>query len=302
MGYDFSQGIHSIFIVVMRIFKNRLFGATLMFFLLDLAGGFVILAPLLVILRTRFEHSEEALRLWPHLKLLTLTDILINDTQVIATFVIAAIVIYFLLMSLRTFFAGGIYNVIISRREPRDAGEANLFKNFLTKSAETWPGFIKVALFSILVYFVAVFIGALVSRLVPGPGFFWQAVILLFFILIGSTYTQILKAEIVSSGDISIANAIRSTRYAVAHSLARLAAGNLSVVIVGVFAAWIIWLLLGWIRGYGWNAGAAILSVIFEQGIVFVICLMQVIRINYNYSIIKRGTEDVVGGTELGGV
>jgi hypothetical protein len=286
----------------MNILKNRLFAATLMFLLLDLAGSFLILAPLLVILRSRLEHSGEALSLWPVIKALTLTDILLNDTQMIATFIIAAIVIFFLFMLLRTFFSGGIYGVIILERETAAPDEVSPFKNFLTRSAEIWPGFIKVSLFSILVYFVVAFIGAIISRIVSGLGFFWQAVVFLFFMMIGSTYIQVLKSEIVVTGDTSVANAVRSTRREVAHGLARLVAGNLSVVIVGAVAAWILWLILRWIRGYSWNLGLTVLSIILEQGIVFVICLMQVIRINYNSSIIKRGTQDVVGGTELGGV
>ncbi len=286
----------------MNILKNRLFAATLMFLLLDLAGSFLILAPLLVILRSRLEHSGEALRLWPVIKALTFTDILLNDAQMIATFIIAAIVIFFLFMLLRTFFSGGIYGIIILERETATPDEASPFKNFLTRSAEIWPGFIKVSLFSILVYFIVAFIGAIVSRIVSGLGFFWQAVIFLFFMMVGSTYIQVLKAEMVATGNTSLAHAVSSTRREVARALARLVAGNLSVVIVGAVAAWILWLILGWIRGYAWNIGLTVLSIILEQGIVLVICLMQVIRINYNSSIIKRGTQDVVGGAELGGV
>jgi hypothetical protein len=302
MGYGLYKGIYAVAFLMMNILKNRLFAATLMFLLLDLAGGFLILAPLLVILRNRFEHSGEALSLWPVIKALTLTDILINDTQIIATFIISAIVIFFIFMLLRTFFSGGIYGIIIFKRDPSAPGEANSFRNFLTGAAEIWPGFIKMSLFSILVYFVAIFVGAILSQIVSGLGYFWRAVVFMFFILVGSTYIQILKAEIVVTRDTSVGHAISSTRLNVARSAARVIAGNLSVVIVGAVAAWVLWLILAWIRGYGWNTALAVLSIILEQGIVFVICLMQVIRINYNYSIIKRGIQDAVGGTELGGV
>jgi hypothetical protein len=302
MGHDFYQGIYFIAFPVMNILKNRLFAATLMFLLLDLAGSFLILAPLLVVLRNRFEHSAEALSLWPTIKTLTVTDILVNDTQMIATFVISAIVIFFIFMLLRTFFSGGIYGIIILKERPVGDGEANPFKSFLTRSAEIWPGFIKISLFSILVYFVAIFIGAILSRIVSGLGFFWQAAVFLFFMMVGSTYIQVLQSEMVVSGQTSVSRAISSTRSAVARGMARLIAGNLSVVMVGAIAAWILWLILAWIRGYAWNMGLTVLSIILEQGIVFVICLMQVIRINYNSSIIRRGTQDVVGGTELGGV
>jgi hypothetical protein len=285
-----------------NILKNRLFAASLMFLLLNLAGGFLIMAPLLVILRNRFDHSQSALGLWPIISPLMLTDILINDTQMLGTFIISAVVIMTLYMLLRTYFSGGIYSIIVLEKDNNNQGVGNPIKDFLVRAAALWPGFIKVSLFSILVYLLAIFLGAFFAKLVSILGFFWQAVIFLFFMLLGSIYIQLLKARLVSGSTGSVTEAIRFTRPMISQSAFRLIAGNLAVVIVGAVIVFMLWKILAFLRGFGWSVGPAALSIILEQAIIFIICLMQVIRINFNYSIIKRGEINVVGRTELGGV
>jgi hypothetical protein len=302
MGYCFWCGIFDIDYPMKNILKNRLFAASLMFLLLNLAGAFLIMAPLLVILRNRFDHSRAAFDLWPVISPLLLTDILINDTQMLGTFIISAVVIMALYMLLRTYFSGGIYGIIVLEKDNNDQGVENPIKDFLVRSAAFWPGFIKASLFSILVYLLAIFLGAFFAKLVSMFGFFWQVVIFLFFMLLGSIYIQLLKARLVSGGAGSVTEAIRFTRPIISQSAFRLIAGNLAVVIVGAVIVFMLWKILAFLRGFGWNVGLAALSIIFEQVIIFTICLMQVIRINFNYSIIKRGEIDVVGRTELGGV
>ena len=284
------------------ILKNKLFAASIMFLLLNLAGAFLIMAPLLVLLRNRFDHSQAAFSLWPAISPLMLTDILINDTQMVATFVIAGIVILGLYMLLRTYFSGGIYSLIVLEKEQEPSIGANQFRDFLVRSALIWPGFIKVSLFSIVIYLIAIFIGGIISKLASPMGIFWQAVFLIFFLLMASTYIQILKVRLIVEESGSVRQAMRSSRLAVAKTAPRLVIGNLAVAIVGVIAALILWAILKWVRSFEWNIGLAALSIILEQAIILVLCLMQVIRINYNHIIIKRGVEDAVGGTQLGGV
>ncbi|HBZ00296.1 MAG TPA: hypothetical protein DEO84_03140 [candidate division Zixibacteria bacterium] len=272
-----------------NILKNKLFAASIMFLLLNLAGAFLMMAPLLVLLRNRFDHSQAVFSLWPVISPLMLADILVNDTQMVATFVIAGIVIFALYMLLCTYFSGGIYSLIVLDKEPEAAITVNPFKDFLVRSAQIWPGFIKVSLFSIVIYLIAIFIGGIVSKLASPMGIFWQAVSLIFFLLIASTYIQILKVRFVVENSSSVTQAIRSSRQAIAKSAARLVIGNLAVAIVGVIAALILWTILKWVRSYDWNIGLAVLSIVLEQAIILVLCLMQVIRINYNHITIKRG-------------
>jgi hypothetical protein len=285
-----------------NIVKNRFFAASLMFLLLNLIGAFLILAPILVLLRNRFDHSQMALSLWPVIAPLTLSDILINDTQMVATFIIASLVIFGLYMLLRAYFSGGIYSLIVLNKEREISGGPNPFRDFLAKSAILWPGFVKVSLFSILIYLIAIFIGGIISKLASPLGIFWQIVVFAFFLFLGSTYIQILKIGLVSEESNSVTQSIRASRQAISRSLVKFVIGNLAVVIVGLIVILILWAILSWIRSFGWNFGLAFLSIMLEQAIVLVICFMQVVRINYNNTIIKRGVENVVGGTELGGV
>ena len=60
--------------------------------------------------------------------------------------------------------------------------------------------------------------------------------------------------------------------------------------------------LIAALRAGPWGAARATVTIILEQLIVLVICLMQAVRINFNHSIIKKGIQDALGGTELGGI
>jgi hypothetical protein len=285
-----------------NILKNKLFAASLMFLLLNLAGAFFVMAPLLMLLRNRFDHSQMAQSLWPVISPLALIDILINDNQMLATFVVASIVILALYMLLRTFFSGGIYGVIILEKQDENSTGISPMREFLGRSSTLWPGFIKTSLFSIVVYLIAIFIGAVIGRLTAPLGISMQAVFVLFFLMLASTYIQILKASLVLNTSTSLTSAMRTTRPDIARLIWRLIMGNLAVVVVGVLIAFILWKILVGIRGFNWNVATAAFSILLEQLIVFVLCLMQAVRINFNNSIIKRGKDDVVGGTQLGGV
>ncbi len=227
-----------------NILKNRLIAATLMFLLLNLTGAFLIMAPILVILRNRYDHSQAALSLWPVISPLMLSDILINDAQMLGTFIISAVVILTFYMLLRTYFSGGIYGVIILDNNKATLDANNPLKDFLIRCASFWPGFIKASLFSILVYLITIFLGVFFAKLISILGIFWQIVIFLFFMLLGSTYIQLLKARLVSGDTGSVTEAIRFTRPMIAKSAFRLIAGNLAVVVVGALIIFILWKIL----------------------------------------------------------
>jgi hypothetical protein len=288
---------------MMKVFKNRFVLASLLFLALDLAGGFLILAPFLVSVRNVLEKSSLSRELWPIASPNIIADILINQSQMLATAAIAGATIYIVFMLLKTLFSGGIYRIIIEGYAADSFGYSqNSLANFIVNSANMWPGFLKIALFSLLVYGVAIFLGLTLSRVLAVLGSFWQTVVFLFVILIGSTYIQILKLRVSSARDNSLVRALQTTRAPLAGDAVRIIVGNLSVTLAGIFIGLLLWLVIKWLRGYEWNVALAAATVILEQLIVFVFCMVQAIRINFNYSIIKKGAQNAVGGTELGGV
>ena len=117
---------------------------------------------------------------------------------------------------------------------------------------------------------------------------------MLFFIVIGSSYLQILRARMVADDNTSVRHAMRSTRSIIAERFVRIVIGNVSVAIVAIIEALVFWLILKGIRHYNWSIFTALLSIIFEQAIIFALCIMNVVRINFNYSIIKRGAVETV--------
>jgi hypothetical protein len=285
-----------------KIFKNRLLGAAVMLQLLDLAGAFVILLPFLISMRNILESSAVARELWPVISPAALADILINHSQMLATAVTAGITVYIIYAFLRAYFSAGIYKVLLATEENIAGREAGALPGFLSMAARSWPGFLKIALFAIVVYTIAAFIGLIIGRVFGVLGFFWRIAFLLFTMLIGSTYIQILKIKVVTDNDNSFVKAVKGTRQAIGGAAFRIIAGNLSVGVAGSVIGYFLWRLIIMVRGNEWSPMAAGLTVALEQIIILIFCLMQAIRINFNYSILRKGTPDAVGRTELGGI
>jgi hypothetical protein len=83
-------------------------------------------------------------------------------------------------------------------------------------------------------------------------------------------------------------------------SFGRLFVGNLSVSLAAFIAVMIIWFILKAVKSADWNIFIMALAIIIQQVMIFTVCLGQSIRINFNYSVIKKGAESALGGDELG--
>lgn len=285
---------------MMRILKHKIVIASLMLLVVSLAGAFMALAPILVYLRGQFEKSDIAHRLWPVIHSDVITDIFLNFEQALILFFISLVFIYLLYVIIRTFFSGGIYSFLVFGKDG-DRGISSV-RSFLSRAAALWPGFFKSALFGFFVYGICLFLGAVFGQVLHAFGPAIRIIFLLFFFLLGSTYLQLIRTQMVLTDTTSLRSAIKTTRLPIASSLIRLILGNLSVAIAGALIIFILWELLLAIRGSNWTALGAIFSIILQQAIVFVVCLMQAVRINFNHSILIRGNLDAVGRTELGGV
>lgn len=282
---------------MMKILKNRFVAASLLFLLIDLVGAFAILAPFLVMMRNKLDRSALALLLWPTISFKVIADIFINEPQVLAMEVVSACMIFVLYMLLKTFFAGGVYQIIVGSK---DTGiESALFVTFLLRSARLWPGFVKTALLAIPIYLVAVFLGLTFARLAAGLGTLTGILVFLLFMLIASTYLQLIRTGMIAAGDNSVINAVRGSRPVIARNALRILAGNISVTLAGLISAYFFWLLLAGVRKFDWSPLSAAASIFLQQVLVLIICFTQSLRINFNYSILKRGVNDVVGGTQL---
>lgn len=271
-----------------NILKSRLISASLMFLLIDVIGGLLIVAPLLVFLRIQFEYSGSALKLWPIVSPEIFSDLLINHGQALLMFLIAAAVIWVAYFPLRVFFAAGIYGMII----PQGNGggtQIDSVRKFLTASASSWIGFIKIDIFGILVYVVALFLGLMFGSLLGQLISFLKPLTIVIFLLLGSTYIQILKIEVIARDDTSLVKSLRSTRDRIGVSFLRLILGNAAVVLAGFIAVLISWSLLTRVRGHDWTMVNAFLSILLQQAMIFFICLAQVLRINFNSSVMGKG-------------
>jgi hypothetical protein len=51
----------------------------------------------------------------------------------------------------------------------------------------------------------------------------------------------------------------------------------------------IFWFILKAIKSSDWSLVLMIITIIIQQIMVFTICLAQSLRINFNYSVIKKG-------------
>jgi hypothetical protein len=283
---------------MMWIFKNRIIIAAIILFLVEIAGAFVITAPAMVFLRTQFSKSDLAHDLWPLISPRVISDILINDLQALVVIVLSAMVIYIMYLLLKTFFLGGIYDFVI-RTSGQQFPEFGNLKSFLSRCTAFWPGFLKISILGIVVYGIALFLGISFGQIFARFGITWRILSLLFFILIGSSYLQILRARIVADDNTSVRHAMRSTRSIIAERFVRIVIGNVSVGIVAIIEALVFWLILKGIRHYNWSFFTAFLSIIFEQAIIFALCIMSVVRINFNYSIMRPSKMSTEKGSDI---
>jgi len=270
-----------------RIFKNRIVLASALFGLLDLIQGFVIASPILVYLRILYERTGSSLRLWPLPSADIISDFLINHNDVFIFYIITAVVLYFLFFFLKAFFAGGIYRLIIIDRQHSAAIRTT--SDFLKSSTQIWIGFLKTGLFSVVIYGLALFLGLVFGDFL---GRFWGflrlALPALFFFL-GSTYLQILKVHIASTTDNSLKAALTETRERISGALLRIIIGNGSVTLAAFVVVVILWIILKALKSSDWSVMLMIVTIIVQQIMVFAICLAQSLRINFNYSVIRKG-------------
>ncbi len=282
-----------------KILKNKILIASFLFTFLDLLQGFLVLAPFFIFLRTFLEKSGAALKLWPFMSVDVLGDIVINNSGAIGMFLISAVVIYVVYIPLKTLAAGAIYGLIIFRNDDGRISPANA-GDFLRLSTDVWIGFIKVAVFGVIVYLVALFLGISFGEIFGRFSKLLRLAVVFIFLLAGSTLLQILRINIISSGDISLRTGFKSILRIVPGSLVRLLIGNISVAAAGLAVVLILFIGLKGIKNMDWNPARVLVSIVLQQMIVFVVCLGQSIRINFNYSVMKRGEDDALGRAELG--
>lgn len=285
---------------MMKFLKNRVMLASALFGLLDFLQGFVIVSPILIYLRIIYENTESSLHLWPLPSLDIFLDFMINHNDIFIFYIITGAVLYILFFFAKSLFTGGIYRIIIfGRQNPSFIRSA---KDFLRSSSEIWTGFIKVGLFAVLVYALAVFLGAVFGGFIGRFSGFLKTVIIALFLLLGSTYLQILRIYMASTSNTSLRAALMETRGKISEGFLRILMGNLSVSLVAFVAVLVLWFILKALRSSDWSIFIMILTIAVQQLLVFVICLGQSLRINFNYSVIKKGDTDALGGDELGGV
>lgn len=273
---------------MIRILKNRLLAAALMFMLTHIIGGLLVAAPLLVFMRIQFEHTEAVLHLWPLLSVEVLGDLIINNSQALTVYLIAAVVIYLAYFPLRVLVSAAIYEMVISGVKGSEEG-VSFLSEYMKSAVKVWTGFLKIAIFGIPVYGVALLLGLTFGGILGRVWTFFKPLALILSFLLASTYLQILRIHMVTGGNSSLRNSIMKTREQIAASLGRIAIGNISVGAVGILAAAVVWFALKWIRGFEWSFVSAGISLFFQQAIVFVLCLSQTIRINFNNSILRKG-------------
>ena len=269
-----------------KILKSRILAAALLSTLLHIIGGLLVMAPFLVFLRINLEHSGSAFKLWPVISPEVIGDLLINNLQALTLYLIAAVVIYIAYFPLKTLLTAGIYCMIVSKN-----GETVTLSmsDYLKNAILLWPGFVKVAIFGVPVYLISLFLGQIFGGMLGHIGSFLHPATILIFLLLSSTYLQILKVRMVTLNDSSLRKSMKATRNQIAASLGRIIIGNVSVGVVGLGIVFLFWLLLKRVRAFDWNLFSASGSIVLQQLIVFVVCLAQVLRINYNYSILKKG-------------
>jgi len=272
---------------MIKIFKNRIAVGSALFGILDLIQGFVIASPILIYLRILYENTDSALHLWPLPSAEIVTDFMINHNDVFIFYIITAVVLYILFFFMKSFFIGGIYRLIIIERQ--DSNSIKTASDFLKISSQLWAGFLKAELFSVAIYGLAIFLGLVFGDFLGRLWGFLRLASPALFIFLGSTYLQILKVHMAFALDNSLKAALRETRERIAGALVRIIIGNASVFLAAVLILKILWFVLKAIKSSEWSVVLMILAILVQQMMALVVCLAQALRINFNFSVIKKG-------------
>ena len=89
--------------------------------------------------------------------------------------------------------------------------------------------------------------------------------------------------------DNSLKTALRETRERIAGALLRIIIGNVSVGLAAFLVVLILWFVLKAIKSSEWSVILMILAILVQQMMALAICLAQALRINFNFSVIKKG-------------
>lgn len=270
-----------------KLLKSKIVLSTLLFTLLHIVAGLLVLAPLLVYMRVIFENTGSALKLWPMPSIDVIADMLINNTHALILYIIAAFVIHAAFMPMRVLLSAGIYDFIISGESETEG--SGVFINHLKSAVAVWTGFIKIEFFSLPVYLAAFIIGLSLGSILDGIAGFFRPLTLILMLFFGSTYLQLLRIWMIGQGTSSLRKSITDTRRMIAESLGRILLGNFSVLVAGFIAILLPWWLLKITRAADWSLMTASISLLLQQLIVLLAALAQVLRINYNHSIIRKG-------------
>ena len=246
------------------------------------------MAPFLVFLRTYLENGGLIFGLWPIISVEVLGNIIINSPQALIIYFIAAVVIYLAYFPLKTLFTAAIYNMIMARNN-ETSGEIGPISEYVKRAITVWAGFVKVAVFGIIVYMLAFFIGLMFGELLGSIWSLLHPLSVMLLLLSASTYLQILKISMVISGKSSLRDSIKSTRSEIGGALGRIIIGNIAVCAAAFILILAPWSLLKWTRSFDWSYFAAAVSIILQQVIIVLICSAQVIRINFNHSVLRKG-------------
>jgi len=266
------------------LIKSRIFRSALFLLAVEAIGAFAIMAPILIYFRIQFENTIIVRELWPVITPEFIGDILINYSQALAIFLLAGCIIYIAYFPLKTLFLAAIFSFLAN-----EENRSRSLRDYLRSGLETWAGFLKLSLFSILIYLTAIFIGFTLGSLFEKFSRLLMMLTAGIFLLMASSYIQILRASIAIDGHTKLKSVILNTKNRIGKSFLRILIGNISVVIATGLILFLIWSLLKGIRDFEWNFATAALSFVIQQAMVLVICLAQAIRINFHISILKRG-------------
>jgi hypothetical protein len=271
-----------------NLFKNRILVGALIFWAIDFVQGFAVLSPILVYLRLKFEKSASVFQLWPLPSPDVLADIMINYKEILGFYFITAIVLMILFQLLKSLVTAGVYHFIIFRDNDQ-SGSNRTLAAFVQNSASNWTGFLKIDIFAIPVYLLAFFLGMIFGNFAANLGRFFEYIFLVLFFISASTYLQILRIQILNQDSNSLREAIKNTRPAIADSLLRILIGNISVALISFIIFYLFWILLKFTKSADWSIIIAVLTIIIQQLMILILCAAQALRVNYNFSVTRKG-------------
>lgn len=283
--------------MINRSYLSSILKPALILYLSRLVLAALIAFPVFVFLNSKFALSEIAGKLWPLPSGYVINELLWHFREMLLIIVPLLLLVIILSFVINQFLYGGVYELICFNK-PFVSGD------FFAACGKHFVGFIKIALVGIIGFVVValasdlmgVFIGKLFGLIYEPLGSIVNGLVVFISLYIYLAFLAVVRLTQVQYGISSIISAYTKVKDVIIGKAKYFIVSNSLVGFLAIVTITISFMPLILVYHLPFSPPIIILVVLFQQIIVFWICLIEVVQIISN----KRFVKESNNGTQMG--